>query len=124
MGLDQYVYFVTKSEVVGGEDIHSKDEVAYWRKHNALHGWMENLYREKGGEDDFNCEYLELTAEDLAALRVAVEGNDLPETSGFFFGNDSRFDDGNKRTTLEFLDNAERFLREEENGRVLYFSWW
>jgi hypothetical protein len=24
-------------------------ELAYWRKHPSLHGWMEHLFRAKGG---------------------------------------------------------------------------
>lgn len=31
-------------------------ELHYWRKHPNLHGWMEQLYRDKGGaEEIFNC---------------------------------------------------------------------
>ena len=28
-----------------------EEELHYWRKHPNLQGWMENLYREKGGQD-------------------------------------------------------------------------
>ena len=37
MGLDQFAYTTKGKE---------KEEIAYWRKHNALHGWMENLWEE------------------------------------------------------------------------------
>ena len=30
-----------------GEDAYT--EIAYWRKHPNLHGWMEDLYYKKGG---------------------------------------------------------------------------
>ncbi len=47
----------------------------YWRKHPDLHGWMESLYREKGGvESDFNCTTLQLTGHDLDRL----EADSLP----------------------------------------------
>lgn len=42
MGLDQYAS-IRKD---GQED----QEIAYWRKHPNLQGWMEQLWREKGGE--------------------------------------------------------------------------
>ena len=40
MGLDQYAYKV----VAHDED--NRDEIAYWRKHPNLQGWMEQLWRE------------------------------------------------------------------------------
>ena len=42
-------------------------ELAEWRKHPNLQGWMENLWYEKGGEGEFNCVELELTLENLDA---------------------------------------------------------
>ena len=43
MGLDQYANRVNEA----GDRV----EVAYWRKHNRLQGWMEDLYISKGGVD-------------------------------------------------------------------------
>ena len=40
MGLDMYAY--AKDE--NGEEEH----LAEWRKHNRLHGWMEELWHDKG----------------------------------------------------------------------------
>ena len=73
MGLDMHAYrmkFTPSKEVDFSEEIFGRDdrgeldyenpivvakEIAYWRKHPDLHGWMENLYREKGGrEKSFN----------------------------------------------------------------------
>ena len=39
MGLDQYAYRIKEGQGF---------EIAYWRKHNRLQGWMENLWVEKG----------------------------------------------------------------------------
>ena len=62
MGLDQYAYAKTS------EDSEEQEELAYWRKHNRLHGWMEDLYRDKGNAveheafgNSFNCVEVELT---------------------------------------------------------------
>ena len=38
MGLDQYGYAVPK------EESEARNELAYWRKHNRLQGWMEHLW--------------------------------------------------------------------------------
>jgi hypothetical protein len=65
-------------------------EIAYWRKHPNLHGWMERLAEQKKlSYDSFNGIEMELTAEDLDELERAVTHRQLPTTSGFFFGNNS-----------------------------------
>ena len=92
MGLDQYAYAVPKKES------ESRKELAYWRKHNRLQGWMEQLWYDKGRPNaqtdgnamgDFNCVDLERDANDIDALEEAIENFALPETQGFFFGEDS-----------------------------------
>jgi hypothetical protein len=123
MGLDQYAFAIDNN----GE----KEELAYWRKHPNLQGWMENLWESKGRpgltEDnsgnmlgDFNCIPLELNIDDLDDLEDAVRGSALPETGGFFFGSNS--DDEYKEEDLEFIRKAREAL---DNGlTVMYDSWW
>jgi hypothetical protein len=65
-------------------------EIAYWRKHPNLHGWMERLAEQKKlSYDSFNGIEMELTAEDLDELERAVTHRQLPSTRGFFFGDNS-----------------------------------
>lgn len=97
-------------------------EIAYWRKHNALHGWMENLYRKKGGTKEFNCVPLELVEADLEMLELVVASAKLPETGGFFFGSDSRFCGHYKEQTLQFIEEAREYL--VKGWAVAYDSWW
>lgn len=125
MGLDQFAYCIDNN----GE----KEELAYWRKHPNLQGFMEALWESKGrpsfnpeetagglGLSDFNCVPLELTHEDLDALEDAIVTDHLPITNGFFFGSDS--DDYYKRQDLEFVQKAREAL---DNGlTVCYDSWW
>jgi hypothetical protein len=101
MGLDMYAYTATRAgqqnefyetgEYVGNEFVNTKVtkpvRLAYWRKHPNLHGWMQQLWESQGNEGDFNGDELELTAEDLDALELAVTHEQLPATGGFFFGN-------------------------------------
>ena len=109
-------------------------EIAYWRKHPNLHGWMEKLWRNKkylvqptdasapveSDSDNFNGIELELTAEDLDNLELAVKNKQLPATSGFFFGNEA--DDYYRESDLKFIQmaRAEMFL----GLKVFYNSSW
>ncbi len=136
MGLDQYAY---ASSELKSED---REEIAYWRKHNRLHGWMEKLWEDKGRPHfdsltnplgDFNCQPVELNLADIEQLEAHVENKALPETGGFFFGNDSfgwTDDDGNeftegyyyKEDDLKFIALAREAL--QKGKKVFYDSWW
>ena len=75
MGLDQYA-FARKGEPIRNRletEYEVEHEIAYWRKHPNLQGWMEQLWREKGGEGEFNCVDVELTLDDLEQQDV-LEG--------------------------------------------------
>lgn len=102
-------------------------ELAYWRKHPNLHGWMEQLWLRKGGSNegsewgtDFNGVELELTWEDLDALEEAITNKKLPGTTGFFFGDDA--DDHYQEQDLKFIRaaRAELFC----GLKVFYNSSW
>ncbi len=95
-------------------------EIAYWRKHPNLHGWMHRLWNEKGHSGDFNGDELELTFEDLDRLEYVVKHKELTGTSGFFFGNDS--DDHYRDQDLEFIRQARSELT--QGMRVFYNSSW
>ena len=89
MGLDQYAN-ARRGEATKDEDGYTiyedSMELAYWRKHPSLQGYMENLWLERGNEGEFNCVDLELTLNDLDNMEETLDENALPETQGFFFG--------------------------------------
>ena len=95
-------------------------ELATWRKHPNLQGWMQELYYEKGGEGEFNCVDVELTFEDLDALEATLDEDELPETVGFFFG--SNADDHYAEADREFIVQARAALK--KGYKVFYSSWW
>ena len=95
-------------------------ELAEWRKHPNLQGWMENLWYEKGGEGEFNCVELELTLENLDALEATLDEEALPETAGFFFGDNA--DDHYAEADREFIVQAHAALK--KGYTVVYSSWW
>jgi hypothetical protein len=123
MGLDMYA-LSTKAKPQTEVDFSTKNfeqtELHYWRKHPNLHGWIQNLYDAKGGtSSDFNGDCVILDSEDLDNLEEDIKGGNLPDTSGFFFGQsdpDSDLDD------LEFVQKARN---EIANGKTVYYtSWW
>ena len=97
-------------------------EIQYWRKHHDLHGWMENLYRVKGGKaESFNCVNVRLNEEDLDKLEHDITNNNLPHTTGFFFGNNPP-DSESIAQDLQFIRNARNAIA--EGKAVFYSSWW
>jgi len=149
MGLDMYAYvgrpgqrneFYEQDELefdsktgdweVPEGGIEKPREIAYWRKHPNLHGWMEALWISKGkpGVDpadgdrdfDFNGIELELTWADIELLEQDIKNKQLPLTGGFFFGDPA--DDYYREQDLAFVRNAkaELFL----GLRVFYNSSW
>ncbi len=136
MGLDMYAYVANRpnqdSEWWAGAELNEdKDyvnpkvekprELAYWRKHPNLHGWMEKLAeRKKLKYESFNGVELELTWEDLEDLERAVTHSQLPGTRGFFFGDPS--DEYYRDHDMTFIKNAkaEIFC----GLRVFYNSSW
>ena len=107
------------------------DELFYWRKHPDLHGWMGRLYKEKGGivsdllpsndVDDSGNFFgpVELTADDVERLSDAVENNELPRTTGFFFG----------ESTKDCIKSDRVFIRKakqafEDGYRLFYKASW
>ncbi len=123
MGLDQYAT-ARKGEPSKDADGYTyyedSMELAYWRKHPNLQGWMEELYHDKGGEEQFNCVDVELTLEDLDALEQSLDESALPNTVGFFFGANS--DDHYAEADREFIVAARAAIK--QGYTVVYSSWW
>lgn len=130
MGLDQYAYAAANNnqrhdyyhEV---PNVSKPIDIAYWRKHPNLQGWMEKLWRHKegnlllkdkefiennGGSVDFNCVELELTWEDLDKLEHDLLNEEVSklDTKGFFFGNPS--DRHYREYDLQFIKDAKAQL--------------
>jgi hypothetical protein len=153
MGLDMYAYVAAKAGAQAEYDkgmawdkekgamvnpsVTEPREIAYWRKHPNLHGWMQRLWVRKNNErlgpcdksgwwtdpdraGEFNGIELELTWDDLEQLEQDIRDKNLPNTSGFFFGNDA--DDHYREHDLKFVREAkaEAFL----GLKVFYNSSW
>ena len=93
MGLDMYLYgdksvsseIDANSVKEDGFIVSAKTlDMAYWRKHPNLHGFIVNTFAD--GED--NCQRIWLSEEDLHNIIVALENDALYDepVTGFFFG--------------------------------------
>ena len=106
-------------------NVNKPRDIAYWRKHPNLHGWMAQRWLEREGNelretDNFNGIEFELTADDLDDLEYVVKKRRLPATSGFFFGDNA--DQHYYNEDLKFIQaaRAEMFL----GLKVFYNSSW
>ena len=126
MGLDMYAFTVDATTVGDATvDVALGDDamqISYWRKFNALHGWMEDLYRQKRGlRHDFNCTTVRLDANDLDRLEMDTGNNKLIPVNGFFFGAQEIFPED-----LESVSDFVKVAREAiaDGKAVFYDSWW
>lgn len=114
MGLDMYLHK------------RKSDEIGYWRKHNRLHGFFEEMWREYNPDttDDFNCTDLVLSNKDLEKVETAIKNRLLPKTSGFFFGQDSYdyYDSEMQKADLEIINEAKQAIKDGYD--VVYSCWW
>jgi hypothetical protein len=136
MGLDMYAYaaaragqqqeFWETAEMAEGSGeyvsrmVQRPREIAYWRKHPNLHGWFRAEWESLGNSGSFNGDELEITWDMLERLEYDVVNGELPDTRGFFFGQNSDADYYND--DLEFIKNArtELFM----GLKVFYNSSW
>tara|TARA_R110002051_G_scaffold317971_1_gene399707 strand:- start:255 stop:590 length:336 start_codon:yes stop_codon:yes gene_type:complete len=111
MGLDQFA-FARKD----GEQI----EIATWRKHADLEGWMARVYQARNpskADHEFNCVELKLFEGDLSRLKK--EHKDLEQAVGFFWGTSCCED---TVSTQAFIDKAGALI--EDGWEIIYTSWW
>jgi hypothetical protein len=134
MGLDMYAFTVAAKDAGDNvvdlkrydeNDVHPlfpSTELYYWRKFNALHGWMKDLYRLKGGTSEvFNCNTVRLDAKDLDRLEMDTGNNKLVPINGFFFGVTEIYPE-DIESVATFIAKAREALA--DGKAVFYDSWW
>ena len=132
MGLDMYAFTVSAKDAgdnvvdletnYGTDNEVEKTELFYWRKFNALHAWMQDLYRAKGGTAEvFTCNTVRLDAKDLDRLEMDTGNNKLVPINGFFFGEQTLYPE-DIESVADFIAKAREAL---DYGKAVYYdSWW
>ena len=128
MGLDQYARVEDGNKRAERADT----EFALWLDHPNLQGWMEKQWRYTGKTGEFNNEKVYLTNEILSELEADIKETSLPETNGFFYGQNSdeyykqRLDAADaryyKEQDLKFVSDARGYIN--DGYKVYYSSWW
>ena len=120
MGLD--MWFFAKAEKESKVD---PVELAYWRKHNALHDWFAQRAIAAGlveTRGDFNTVEVPLTTELLDDLEKDIKSHKLRPTGGFFFGTTDYDPAEEAESDLAYIERAREALAE---GQYVYYdSWW
>lgn len=117
---------INNPKVVEGE------EVAYWRKANAVHGWFVNNVQ-NGVDDGGSYEVSKEKLENLLGLcQTILETKDvdkakstLPTTEGFFFG-DTEYDEfyfAELNETVRFITDILE-TTDFETQVIEYLAWW
>lgn len=127
MGLDMYIFGLEKQDqfdklktaVHNNEDFDSyfDRQICYWRKHPDLHGYIVQTFAK--GIDE--CQWIPLISSDIENIISAVKGGNLPQTTGFFFGQSRGPDDQN---TIQQLEKVLNFLLTNKEGIVWYEASW
>jgi hypothetical protein len=132
MGLDMFAYSVPKNHAISPFS-YTKDtqkEIHYWRKHPALHEWMETLWTEKMRDANygyldasltFNTCPIELNSEDLDRLEKDIKCNNLSHKKRFFSCENSP-DEERVIDDLTFIHKARQEL--SDGNAIYYDSWW
>ena len=119
---------------VDGEEVKGFDnpsyiiqEIGYWRKFNALHGFIVDNFA--NGND--NCQEIWLDYEDVKKILTALknEENPIEPTKGFFFGSQERDEwyDTDVKNAIEVFESLLEEMESEFSREYLdYFyqaSW-
>ena len=127
MGLDMWLAGFESSDSLdtlikqaksGTNDDWHEIDLGYWRKVPDLHGYIVKTYN--NGVDD--CKHIFLNTEQLTDIQTAAKTNQLPTTTGFFFG-ESKNDDVEIASIVMQIQKAVDYLK-KENRYVYYLASW
>lgn len=142
MGLDMYLQTVKtehsypdgtpEAPYQGRHITHiTKEDVGYFRKFNALHGYISATATPYGIENCqdvyLSAEYIEETLEMLKDLKAHPEkvAEVLPPTDGFFFGS-QEVDEYYWQNVDDAIETFQRILDTVDFTKVdvIYYAWW
>lgn len=124
MGLDMYIFGEEPEQPRGTFGSYSEKrghfmakELAYWRKHPNLHGYIVQTLA--NGVDE--CQHIDLDAVSIREAIGAIQRREMPETEGFFFG---KSDSSQDEPSIEALRRVLTWLEAKPGRRVYYQASW
>lgn len=92
MGLDMNFYkiggvkSISRTGEIEIDEKYKMEEIKYYRKFNALHGLLNDLYLKRGG-CDMNCVLVNVSLFDIRLIKESCLNKTLKPQEGFFWGN-------------------------------------
>ena len=108
---------------ISGYPVTSSDlDIAYWRKHPDLHGYIVKHF----GEGKDSCQRITLREKDCLQIAEAILKRKLPHTKGFFFGESAWHKKDRIKNAKVFTDTAkwlEKYQKDWTHSVYYQASW-
>ena len=115
MGLDMSFYKlggVKSISSIGEIDTDEKyaiEEIKYYRKFNALHGLLNDLYLKRGG-NDMNCVLINIGLSEVNYIKQCCLEKSLQPKEGFFWGSQEAVSDEQYIELLSLCEDIEDLI--------------
>ena len=117
MGLDMSFYklggvkSISSTGEIETDEKYAMVEIKYYRKFNALHGLLNDLYLNRGGVD-MNCALVNVSLYDINLIREHCLNKSLKPQDGFFWGRQDPVTDEEYSELLELVEEMETLIGE------------
>ena len=117
MGLDMSFYklggvkSVSSTGEIETDEKYVREEIKYYRKFNALHGLLNDLYLNRGGVD-MNCALVNVSLYDINYIKEHCLNKSLKPQEGFFWGRQDPVTDEEYSELLELVEEMENLSGE------------
>ena len=117
MGLDMSFYklggvkSISSTGEIETDEKYAMKEIKYYRKFNALHGLLNDLYLVRGGVD-MNCALVNVGLCDINLIREHCLNKTLKPQEGFFWGRQDPVTDEEYSELLELVEEMESLIGE------------
>ena len=127
MGLDMSFYklggvkSISSTGEIETDEKYVMEEIKYYRKFNALHGLLNDLYLNRGGVD-MNCALVNVSLFDINLIREHCLSKTLKPQEGFFWGRQDPVTDEEYSGLLELVEEMKTLV--SEDWIVGYCGYW
>lgn len=117
MGLDMSFYKLGGAKSISStgkiltDEKYTLEEIKYYRKFNALHGLLNDLYLSRGGTD-LNGRLFNLRLCDINLIKERCSNKSLKPQEGFFWGRQDPVTDEEYSELLHLVEEMESLIEE------------